>query len=183
MPKKTDVRQSVNFPESIGMSHSLRVLLAMSVLVANMGFQSGIAHSHAHGGTPHDHPIAKTHNHSQQHSHTHASDAAASFAGDSQPHVHVSLFGLGFSLVSEGSPDYAGQHTYSSCIEQIFVVAKVAQHFGVASQQQVTLTFDNGDLLGDHHVAIGALLFSPGTAPICFLCDTARHERSGVLLA
>jgi hypothetical protein len=88
--------------------------------------------------------------------------------------VHVTLFGVDFTLPAESGDDekYDARCTFLGPEPGGIEIDPSASHFSVVAEP----VFDCGELLPM------VATFRSIAASAAPLCDTARHERSGVLL-
>jgi len=136
-----------------------RVMLSIGLLFPGLP-----AWRHAHGGgnRPHDH---RDHGHPADHDHR--------GAGESHAHVHFSLLGVGFTLPMESDDDDSPRGGFTRLVAAPLVLdADFA--FQIVSLAQPIL--DIGEPLP---TAPGFRCIVVDTAP---LCDSARRDRTGVLL-
>jgi hypothetical protein len=141
----------------------LRVPCAFAILVAGA---PAWQHSHVAGDRPH------THSHHDLATHAHDDHGIER----PRPHLHVALFGIEFTLPidSDDDDDDAGQShaTFLSAAPAGLDASLSFAHFAASAQPMVDL----GEL------PQAAPTFRCKTAIAAPLCDTARHERSGVQL-
>jgi hypothetical protein len=134
------------------------VLLALNTLLIGVPARQ---HSHAAGDRPH------SHGHSQRHQHEQDG------MGSSVAHMHVALFGVEFTLPAESSDDASHEgHATFLVASPPAIDANQASHFAHLVQPVLDV--------GQPVQAVAT--FRCITASVAPLCDTARHERSGVLL-
>jgi hypothetical protein len=138
-------------------SRFIHVGLIAALLIAGV---PAWKHAHPGGDRPHGH----------DHKHEHEHEAA----GEPHCHLHVVLFGVEFTLPADPDDDESeeGRPTY-------LVAAPATVSLAQASLPAVACAMS---LDAPQPVRI-VLSFHPKTASATPLCDTARHERSGVLLA
>ena len=122
-------------------------------------------HSHAAGDRPHSHVHAH-----QVHDHEHEHNGL----GPSVAHTHVTLFGVDFTLPAESEDDASREDrcTFLGQTPSGIETDQSASRFSVVAEPE----FDSGELLPT------VPTFRSIAASAAPLCDTARHERSGVLL-
>jgi hypothetical protein len=141
----------------VAASFLLRLLISAMLLVAGVPVWK---HSHEGGDRPHHHSRHEHHHHG---------------LGQSQAHVHLAFFGVEFTMpVGSDDEDDAptpGQMTF-------LVAAPMAP--GVDYDSQFLLLPQPTLELGNSSPCEPA--FRSKTVVAAPLCDTARHERSGVQL-
>ena len=157
----------------------LRTLAALGALLGNLGVQPGLSHSHAHGMEPHSH--GDCHVHSHVHPHATAPTSAGVFVvEENAQHTHVSFFGIKLSIRDFG-PSSKPTPAAEKQLSEVAVLINAA-----ASPIE---PFQNSALLATIEPAfasVSAYLHRDRVTIVCahsYLCDTARHERSGVLLS
>ena len=150
----------------------IAVVLAVSTLFIGVPARQ---HSHAAGDRPHSHLHARhVHAHDVDAHHGHDHEHAHNGVDSSYAHVHVTLFGVDFTLPADSDDDEnhdvrctflgpapSGVETDQSN-SQLSVVAEPVM--GAGRPLSIVPPFRS---------------IAAAAAP---LCDTARHERSGVLL-
>lgn len=182
-----------------GVQRCMSLVLA-AVMLPSGTMSPGVCHAHAEGDRPHRHdrPHYYEANHSDQHDghgphdadHRHEDDSARhSHDGECTVtravlHVHVNLFGFEMTLPSSGQDRHEGQEKQSTGTAQ-FVIGP-----------------DSPAISGPHAYSLRNLLLPPTALPAgcCLspdehhhlvkssehcsipLCDSARRERSGVLI-
>jgi len=173
-----------------------RFLIAASVLLTGT-VTPGMSHAHGGGCRPHEHRDQQqsAHKHSH-HGHSHAScqhphapsDPRTNSAGictTCTRHVHISCFGWSLTLPGESGDGNSADQVSGShgvIVVRPFDVNAAATSseaaFGAASGMA-----DAGEISCFSLPALDRPRFS--SAPIAAgpLCDTARHERSGVQLS
>ena len=130
-------------------------------------------HSHIDGNVPHEHTEHDHSEHSHLASHTHGDGHGNGSLVESHAHVHFSLLGMNFTF-PEGSDDDDSPHGRVT----LLVWAPLA--LNAVSPSHV-------DLLAQQTLAIGEplpleSLFRCIAVDASPLCDTARRDRTGVLL-
>jgi len=140
------------------------------LLVASVLFYGAPAweHSHAAGDQPHDHRAHHDHG-DCDHQHGHSHDGISA----SHAHRHVTLLGLEFTLPLESTDDDGdgGDTVLISTKLSIAIELDATMLSALASPQA-----EYGPPIGQRPTfRIKAAIAAP-------LCDTARHERSGVQL-
>ena len=146
--------------------HLIAVVLAVCTLLIGVPARQ---HAHAAGDRPHSH--GHGHEHSRHvHEHGHEHDGL----GSSYAHVHVTLFGVDFTLPANSDDDEGREErcTFLGQTPSGIELDRSASHFSVVAEP----VFDFGELFP---VVATFRSIAASAAP---LCDTARHERSGVLL-
>jgi hypothetical protein len=145
----------------------IAVVLAVSTLFIGMPARQ---HSHAAGDRPHSHLHARHVHAHHGHDHEHVHDGVES----SYAHVHVTLFGVDFTLPADSDDD---KNHDARCT-----------FLGQApSGVEMDQSNSHSSLVADPVMDAGRPLsivptFRSIAAAAAPLCDTARHERSGVLL-
>ena len=132
-----------------------RVLMFALLLCASA---PALQHSHPNGNRPHDHH-----------------DGHHEGMGECYAHVHVTLFGIEFTLPvrsQDDDSDERGKPTYLVAAWPTIEIGQSCSHF--ASFAEAIL--DRGEPLQTLPT------FRGKTVVAALLCDTARHERSGVQL-
>lgn len=139
-------------------NHLIVVVLALNTLLMGVPARQ---HSHAAGDRPH------SHGHGQGH------DCEEDGVGSSVAHMHVTLFGVEFTLPAESSDDdsHEGRATFLVTAPPT-IDANPASHFAWFAQPVL-------DIVQTVQAAPAFRCITASAAP---LCDAARHERSGVLL-
>jgi hypothetical protein len=166
----------------------IRWTLATWMLLATPITSSTYVHSHNGGCATHRHDGCECASSNSSSPTAHHDDCAASanlFARDTHRHGCLVWFG---TITSHSTPDNSsGPHGKNPCDWETIVAVSAAQ----------TIRAPSKNLLGSHFgLASQAVLATgcvcelkrlepscTGTAPVSPLCDRARHERSGVLLA
>jgi len=172
------------FPSPI--NTTVRLLLSAVLLLPGSGV-SEIRHAHAGGHPPHNHKGIDRRVRNSHHHDLISSEVAGCCPEitDCVSHIHISWFGFHFTHPSpidskggdSGSREGAGTAFVQSLSEADFVVS---------SRNVVTaLLLFVGDDPGSGHKIIESARghFSSMPATGAPLCDTARHERSGVQLS
>jgi hypothetical protein len=134
------------------------VFLALNTLLIGVPARQ---HSHAAGDRPH------SHGHGQQH--LHEQDGISS----SVAHMHVALFGVEFTLPVESNDNdsHEGQATFLVASPPAIDMNQ-ASHFAHLAQP----------VLDVGRPVQAVAIFRCIAASAAPLCDSARHERSGVLV-
>ena len=180
-----------------------RILLAASVLLASSG-TPGICHAHDDGDRPHVHHVTpaqaiKRHRHEHaHHEHAHAGHHVAGDGRHAEPddatvgcsqcqrHLHFSTwFGLSITLPSPSDEDESGD---GSGRPVTMVIVPSSDVTAVATRGDDSLAAmplnQDADLVADAcAVATAQPDFRSLPVVAALLCDTARHERSGVQLS
>jgi len=143
----------------------IAVVLAVNTLFIGVPARQ---HSHAAGDRPHSH-LHTRHVHTH-HGHDHAHNGVES----SYAHVHVTLFGVDFTLPadSDEDTDHDARCTFLGPSPSGVVMDQSASHSSLVAEP----VMDAGRPLS---IVPTFRSIAAAAAP---LCDTARHERSGVLL-
>jgi len=173
-----------------------RALLAASVLLTGT-ITPGISHAHGEGSRAHEHQAAREHAHKHSHyGHSHASrndqralpvvltDSAGFCSGCTQ-HVHISCFGWSFTLPAEskdGESDFDASGSPAVVIVRpLDVMATTAlSESSIGAALWALEAFEATDCSTS---ALTRPRFSCTPIAVRPLCDTARHERSGVQLS
>jgi hypothetical protein len=167
----------------------LPVLLAASLLAATTLATPSVVHSHSDGQRPHDHDpgecgfneSAKRHVHRAAHHHDHEAIPDADHL-----HEHAYLLFLGCAIpLPESEQSDGSQRGSHPDRELLFAVPfrnELPRSAGGSFPLQWWFT-----AAADNHLPCDVVVEQEGApsivAPVPFLCDRARHERSGVLLA
>lgn len=172
-----------------------RVLLAASVLLTG-SVTPGISHAHEEGGRPHQHRATRTHSHGHSHGHAHSSGShqhPRSLATNNTVgrctnctcHMHISWLGVDLTFPAESGDNESGIER--SGLHEVIVVQPFDASVAAAPTDWC---FDSAFLAlfaqeaTDCSVSATARPhFSSLPNVTGSLCDTARHERSGVQLA
>ncbi len=138
--------------------YSIRLLLVFGILLTGV---PAWEHSHDGGNRPHSH----AHGHAPQHDHD--------GVGESQPHLHVTLFGVEFTIPVESEGDHSpqGQTTFLVAVPTVVESNSATSHFAALAQPMLDL---------DEPVRIVPTFRC--LSALATLSDNARHERSSVLL-
>jgi hypothetical protein len=136
-----------------------RVLMSVGLLFPGL---PGWRHAHAAGDLPHDH---FEHGHHASHKHQRV--------GESHVHVHFTLLSVNFTFPVESSDD-ASPHGRVTLLVAASIALDVVSPSQVVSLAQPAL--EGGEVLS---VVPTFRCIAVLAAP---LCDTARRERTGVLL-
>ena len=162
----------------VGRYKTLRWLLS-ALLAAATTMPPGLCHAHARGDVPHRHDrLSADHRHSHRHAHAHPRDVAPP-----RSHVHLSWLGFEFTLPASHEP-HKGRSPGDK-LAPCFVrpsdetAADIRSHDGphsIAPVESATF-FSTADV--ERPIVARAPLPAYGK----LLCDTARHERSGVQLS
>ncbi|MDC0934824.1 hypothetical protein OAS39_00965 [Pirellulales bacterium] len=168
--------------------NAVSVLLTALMLAGSVGAHAfGHAHvggdefhSHADGAiVVHDcgsHRCAYCNDHQEQHRCTGDYPLAAA----SVSHTHLTLFGFDFSIPPAGDSDDDHDNPLSTTfvgLSDDCPIVLVARSLDIDLLRALLLTASVGDL-----VASPTATFAMPQAPSAPLCDSARFERSGVLL-
>jgi hypothetical protein len=165
---------------------TVRFLLTAVLVLPGGGFTE-LRHAHPGGAQPHDHPrIARRDPHRQDDSGVDHDRHLRQAAGDSASmtscfaHVHISCFGFHFTCPSPTDPQETDDDSQGPTIGKSFnIVVPRAPAPSVVTEFLALV----GDDVGRYED-----LAEPASARCCkmadvtYLCDTARHERSGVQL-
>lgn len=170
--------------------HKSMTLLLSAMTLAGSIIPPGIAHAHMGGEEPHSHEVAHGHHH--EHEHRNESDSHESSAvddhglGDTVPHLHFSIAGCEFSLPLPVRNESNGPLAPLDDDGDVAVV-RLTDDFTIVSQVDLASIVDvsvpDCQTIGasaDEDDAGARWLC--GRADRIFLCDSARCERSGVLL-
>jgi hypothetical protein len=172
-------------------------LLAVTLVVCG-SMPPGMCHAHADGDRPHRHDSGHHHAADFDHGHAHyemdhpdhhashecSHEHKDAVITEAVPHVHMNFFGFDWTLpISEpNSSDGRGEDSH----ELLFVAVAADQP---ASVRTVSHSPNDLSLLSFTHpssagIAIGEDQFSMKPTEACSipLCDSARRERTGVLL-
>ena len=159
------------------------VLLSLTLLVNGLAMPA-FQHAHDGGDKPHDHEASVEHSHSHDHDcaehHHHHGTRDPRLLTNSVAHVHVSCFGFEFSLPLQDESEHSDLSNSGS-------IAFVKPH-DECLQAPPAVNAILYTLLMPHVIQSSGILpivghFSFRPADSIPLCDTARHERSGVQLA
>jgi hypothetical protein len=155
--------------------------LAATLLLANGGGPT-LRHAHAGGQVPHTHDASAMKVRKADHGHPHAHPHAAKLS-DSCSHVHFWVFGIEFTSLPlpadrEEDSDQWGQLV----ISPLGIGPVVGDLPGSECNPLAAASIDDG-LAETRPVSLDwADRFASIPAVAALLCDTARHERSGVQL-
>jgi hypothetical protein len=161
-----------------------RVCLAAALLLAN-GTAPAVRHAHAGGHEQHSHvvppgaarEVEHEHPHEHPHTHPHAAELVESCA-----HLHFNLFGVELPALPVPADDEDSDHSPALVPSPLGVGTIVNDLPGSECNRLVLVSLDDG-LVETRPVAWQwADRFASVPAVAAFLCDTARHERSGVQL-
>jgi hypothetical protein len=152
-------------------AYSIRLVLVFGLLLTGV---PAWEHSHNAGNRPHSHARATGHARASGHAHRHASEHAPDGVGESQPHLHVALFGVEFTIPveSESELSWRGETTFLMAASVVVDLTPTASHFAALAQPMLEV----GEPV---QIVPTFRCISAVAAP---LSDNARHERSGVLL-
>jgi hypothetical protein len=166
----------------------LRWLLAAWTLLAMSGPSWTYVHSHAGGDVSHRHDessLTISHQPSPSTLHDDHHDAVGATAADIHRHGRLTLLG---GMTHDPVPS-GPSHSHEGAPTRWETIVTVSAAQGGRTLSKV-LTVDSFSPLSLPAVAGGSfgeskqpLPFAAGVAPTSPLCDRARHERSGVLLA
>jgi len=160
---------------------AVRTVLSATLLLASGGAPT-LEHSHAGGENQHDHAALAEHSHDHGHdgTHGHENPTATTGISNSVCHVHVSLLGVNFTFPSSPGPN----ESKSDSGKQTAVIAGVVGASMPPVQVRTAFDFAPLGTRLDYYrpVLPVAPRFSCIPAISAPLCDTARHERSGVQL-
>lgn len=172
-----------------GLRESKRTLawLLSALVVVGSGSQPGYCHSHAGGEVEHHHVQASeprhvnSHDHGHSHAHYHGNQDHSKLSPTS-PHQHVTLLGFSWTLPIENSgsePQNSDRHNLTCVCSLNQTCICLTSSDSAGSRVLVdnwTSTIDCGKSC--------RRLIEPSQQRPAFLllCDTARHERSGVQL-
>ena len=167
--------------------HSISVLLAASLL-ANGSGGHGFGHSHVGGDDSHSHADEPTvahdcgthkcsHRHSNADEHPHEVEIQWTLA--SIFHTHLNLFGFDFSVPASDNPhdDDESRSSMWICLVDDSAVVLTARTIDIDLLRTLSLKPSADDVTGS-----AAATFTTPQVPTAPLCDSARFERSGVLL-
>lgn len=133
-------------------------------------------HSHVAGDRPHSHGNSHdgAHHVHAHHVHDHGHEHEHNGVGSSVAHVHVTLFGVDFTLPAESDDDASSEErcTFLGQTPSGIEMSPSTSHFSVVAEPM----FDAGELLPM------VATFRSIAASAAPLCDTARQERCCVLL-
>lgn len=167
-----------------GIQIVVRMLLSVGLLL-NGFCTRAIHHAHAGGDRPHDHHVSHEHDH-RGHSHDVCSNhtSRASELSDSIPHRHFSMLGFEMTTPSSGESNQSDPSPYEPT-KLAVIAATRAGSLAAAWRAPVSplraLQCAANAMRAQCPAASCRFSFRPALAG--FLCDTARHERSGVQLA
>jgi len=182
-----------------GRRFDIGLRLALSAMVVIMtGAPPGVCHCHAGGDKPHRHDLLVEHDNGHAHDsadhrptahHEHhggANHAAVQCHMDNLlppvVHWHYSWLGLNNSIpVSVGSPD-AGRAQTESTFAVVRLLGDELPHFRPSPSPAVFLALGCGLSLPLVPMAGAITRCAEIPAAAAPLCDSARHERSGVQL-
>jgi hypothetical protein len=158
----------------------VRLLLIVALLGSGYGTPA-LQHAHAGGETAHDHDAC--HEHHDHHSvadHCHVDCGAESITASAVPHLHSIWFGMPVSIPVQNGSNPSGDSPATSCVDShasdSIVVAAVSVPELVPLPAHCTDSARVPELRElSRSTSIGPVASSP-------LCDSARHERSGVQL-
>jgi hypothetical protein len=184
-------------------------LVLSAVLIVTTSMPPGLGHSHAQGDEPHRHDqVSAGHRHGHGHHHRHGasatvhhqhnasdrgaqSSAAGAFdldrhaknAAPSRAHVHMCWLGFELTLPSSSIPNdsHPAEDPSAPCFVRL--IDSVATEERPQSESSPIAPNNQVDSLA---MAEAVCLVAPhASKPACgpSLCDTARHERSGVQLS
>jgi len=167
---------------------AIRLLLSAAVLMSASA-RPAIDHAHRGGDKPHQHAQAS---HARRHGHPHRHHAhlakRATYKtfeiANRERHVHVSWFGVELTLRAPVLPDDSmrevdGQSQF--VVVPCVVVPVDSQSTQLKPDIWLSTQFESGGAHSFMPVPISGR-FSNTPAIATPLCDTARHERSGVQL-
>jgi hypothetical protein len=170
-----------------------RLSLAIAVLLASGG-TPGVCHAHADGDRSHDHSPVKAHLHRHgrhQHAHSHAGSAQPNvqrvkptYTLAGTRHVHFSWFGLSFTFPSQPqdeSADSASGSTELAIVRSLDVTDLAKPDSAAFDLVVLAMAALQNAGCGISEPALPQFASTPVRA--ASLCDTARHERSGVQLS
>jgi hypothetical protein len=158
----------------------VRVILAVAVLAPGIGQSPAFRHRHAGGDRPHHHAegLAVCH----LHRHAEVGDDEHDDAGGGVLHVHVSFFGLELILPQESSDEELPRRDHVPALVPLNMDVVAATFASDPDCRPAPVASTDSPL---EPAPVGAFSLShprvARSAPL--LCDTARHERSGVQLA
>ncbi len=162
-----------------------RLSVAVIVSLANGG-GPGLWHAHAGGERPHRHhtPTAKHCEHEyKHHGHSHAHPHPSELLG-ADSHVHLWLFGFEFAslpLPYDSREDSDGE--WRQFVASPFSVGPSVRQLSGTEYNLFVVAIVNDRLLETRPISLHlADRFASLPAIAAPLCDTARHERSGVQL-
>ncbi len=172
---------------------SISLLLTAAVL-AGAVLPPAVGHAHVGGDESHSHEQEHAYDdHVHHHAHQHVDEGHGDdrngddVFGSSVPHLHLSVAGFNFSL-----PLPIDGHSHRPFLPMnddvgVFAVVSLTDDFTIVSQVDLATIVDvsvadvvTSDVSTDEDDARARWL--KGRADRIFLCDSARCERSGVLL-
>jgi hypothetical protein len=150
---------------------AVRLLLAALISITGSGTPA-IRHAHAEDNVQH------AHRHTAKHSHRHRGHDHKALASSHDRHLHVAL--LGFQLTMPCLPH--GNNSDDDCSP---VLASLIQHPVASGGNTITNVLAVAEVPCDTFTAVVPIVTHFQCAPSIEhpLCDTARHERSGVQLS
>ena len=172
--------------------NGLRVLLAGSLLAATTLATPSVVHSHWGGQRPHDHDpgerilsqSAQRHTHRAGPDHRHHEHHTVPAADDLHEHVYVAFLGCTIPLPEPAEPDGSHQGPHPDRGLPFAVSFRNELPRSAGGSFPLPWWFAS---VADNHLLCDRVVEQEGppckVAPAPFLCDRARHERSGVLLA
>ena len=172
--------------------------LLLTAVLLTSGSAGGIRHAHSEGDRPHIHEQILEHEHPHPHDgHDHCAHVHEELAGDTEArstaeisnairHLHFSWLGLDFVLplptpVSPNESDDDSNLASEIGVVQLvdtFVSTSVVAAAPARFASAVPSPQGSDSLIWDQRMG----RFSSAPAVAAGLCDTARHERSGVQL-
>jgi hypothetical protein len=162
----------------------VRLFLSAVLLLPDGGITE-IRHSHAGGDRPHDHQRIANYDHPIDHgsddarccgSHDLAGRCLVNAGG--VPHVHVAWFGFHFTYPSPSDSENANHDAQDSLIAQLLNISASPEPAPVVAVEFVQVV--DHDAGRYQEITEPARMRCSNMPAFTFLCDTARHERSGV---
>jgi len=178
--------------KKLAVANAMRWMLAAWTLWASSFASPNILHEHPGGGNPHQHDeadlLSNTHAHSIAHEAVASGCESGGFFSAADLHQHRYLLLLGAVKYLPMPTEPVGRHGDSPCGGETTIVAvSTAPGLRACSNGGVAGHFG---LVPLANLAVGCICPSgrrevppSDVAPGSLLCDRARHERSGVLLA
>src|SRR5690606_189389 len=178
--------------ESMGrLFQNLTTVSLVAAVLAGSLLSPGVRHAHSQGDVPHSHDAAAVVSHEDHHgqahdeSHTHHGDhrhESDAPSGDLVGHWHISLLGIEFTFPQEDEP-HEPLTQYQGELVVLRLTPDVVVNSAVALADLVNLSSDTASS-ADRIDVEGRWSANPLSRPVdrILLCDSARCERSGVLL-
>ena len=173
------------------LGRKLVTLLLIVVMAMPAVSSPALRHSHADGDKSHQHGVASAERHGHSHTHGHANATKAKHSHDDRvshsaqspvEHLHVFWFGFETSM-PPSAPDHSdAQRPIASMEQWVPLISEVI----LSDTAQDGLTMLVVDLFTPTgltpRLPARSEVRPPHESAVAWLCDTARHERSGVLV-